>query len=349
MRTRIGPGVRIVMVVAALFLLSWGSFLFIVLPGHFTVGGGEVFGWGLALTAFGLGVRHAFDADHIAAIDNTTRKLVNEGTPAVSVGFWFALGHSTVVVVTVALLSAGLKLVIGLVSDDSSALAAISGIWGPAISGLFLLLIGTLNLSSLAGIHRAFRTIRSGSYSEAELEGQLARRGVMARVLRPFADRIDAPWKMYPVGLLFGLGFDTATTIALFAVGGGTSLVAPWYVVMALPLLFTAGMTLFDTLDGLVMHHSYAWAYSQPLRRVYYSLTITAMSIAIAFSIGGLSLLGLFAGSLTEGPLAWLAALDTTNLGFVVGGVLIATWLASVGYWQLTKSRLRLEADMTLR
>jgi high-affinity nickel-transport protein len=145
---------------------------------------------------------------------------------------------------------------------------------------------------------------------------------------------------MYPVGLLFGLGFDTATTIALFAVGGGTSLVAPWYVVMALPILFTAGMTLFDTLDGLVMHHSYAWAYSQPLRRVYYSLTITAMSIAIAFSIGALSVLGIFARSLKDGPLAWLAALDTADLGFVVAGVLGATWLVAVGYWQLTKRRL---------
>lgn len=227
-------------VIMLLLALGWGLFFIVVLPGDYGLGDNQTFGLGLAFTAFTLGARHAFDADHIAAIDNTTRKLVNEGRQPMSVGFWFALGHSTVVLAAVGLLAAGFNALADQMSDDGSALATISGTWGVIVSGAFLILIGTVNLYSLTKLWRTFRELSTGNYSEAKLEEQLQYRGVFNRVLGPLARRIDKPWKMYPVGLLFGLGFDTATTIGLFVIGSGAALAAPWYVVLVLPILFAA-------------------------------------------------------------------------------------------------------------
>ncbi|MDR3453873.1 MAG: HoxN/HupN/NixA family nickel/cobalt transporter [Rhodoferax sp.] len=323
-------------VVALLMVLGWGTFFIVVLPGSYSLGNHALFGVGLAYTAFTLGIRHAFDADHIAAIDNTTRKLVADGQRPFSVGFWFALGHSTVVIVAVALLAAGLNVLAPQLSDEHSVLASITGVWGVVISGGFLLLIGALNLASLAGIWRVFRQLKAGTYNEAELEMQLQNRGGLNRILGPVARRVDKPWKMYPVGFLFGLGFDTATEISLFVIGGSAALAAPWYVVLVLPILFTAGMTLFDTLDGIVMNRVYEWAHARPVRRIYYNLAVTLMSVTIAFLVGGIGLLGLMAQKLhtQTGLLAWIVSIDLQNFGFVIVGIFLTTWLGAFAYWK---------------
>ena len=329
--------------IAFLLLVGWGMFFAVVLPGQYEVADRAPFGLGLAFTAFILGARHAFDADHIAAVDNTTRKLVGEGSRPVSVGFWFALGHSTVVIVAVTLLAAGLNRLADQISDGDSLLASITGVWGVVVSGLFLLLIGTLNLYSLIGIARVFRQLRSGEYNEAEIEDLLQNRGLLNRVLAPLARQVDRPWKMYPIGVLFGLGFDTATTIGLFVIGGSAALTAPWYVVLVLPVLFTAGMTLFDTLDGIFMHRAYQWAFARPVRKVYYNLMVTGTSVIVAFLVGGVGLLGLVAERMQvdSGPVAWVASVNLENFGFLICGLFAATWLAAVAYWKLGKVEAR--------
>lgn len=324
-------------VVALLMVTGWGGFFFLVLPGDYFVGDHRLFGTGLALTAFTLGMRHAFDADHIAAIDNTTRKLVADGQQPVSVGFWFALGHSTVVVAAVALLAAGLNVLADQISAEDSTLTSVAGLWGPLVSGLFLLLIGTLNLVSLVGIVGILSRAKDGSFDEAELEHQLQNRGGLYRILGPIARSVDRPWKMYPVGLLFGLGFDTATTISLFVIGGSAALTAPWYVVLILPVLFTAGMTLFDSLDGLLMRYAYEWAYDTPIRKVYYNLVVTVMSVAVAFLVAGVCLVGLLADrvDVNTGPLAWVSKFDLGSLGFIMVSIFAVTWGGAVAYWKL--------------
>ncbi|WP_233199839.1 HoxN/HupN/NixA family nickel/cobalt transporter [Cryobacterium sp. N22] len=323
--------------------LGWGMFFVVVLPGNYVLGDHSLFGLGLAITAFTLGIRHAFDADHIAAIDNTTRKLAADGQEPVSVGFWFALGHSTVVVVAVSLLAAGSNVLAAEISDDGSTFTTLAGVWGVVVSGVFLVVIGAVNFVTLRGIWQVFHRMRGGEFDEAQLDKELAARGVLNRILGPLSRRVDAPWKMYPIGVLFGLGFDTATTIGLFVVGGSAALTAPWYVVLVLPILFTAGMTLFDTLDGVVMKRAYAWAYARPVRKVYYNLTVTAMSVAVAFLVGGVGLIGLLADQLKvrSGPLAWVGSLDLENFGFIIVAVLLATWLGSFAYWKLARVEAR--------
>lgn len=332
LKSIIGMGI----VILALFILGWGTFLLVVLPGRYLMAGNVVFGTGLALTAFTLGLRHGFDPDHIAAIDNTTRKLVaDRGHPA-TVGFWFALGHSTVVIITVMLLVAGLDVLAGQITLQHSTLTTVAGIWGVLISGIFLLVIGLINLASLQCIWRVFRGMRSGRLDEAELERLLTHRGVLNRILGPVARRVERPSSMFIVGLLFGLGFDTATTIALFVIGGATSLTAPWYVVLVLPMLFAAGMTLVDTLDGIVMHHAYAWAYAAPARKIYYNLTVTIVSIAIAFLVGGIGLGGLAAKLLhrNAGSSGWLSSIDGSSEGYLIVAFLILVWLLAWTCWK---------------
>ena len=332
--------VAMLAVVAGLMVLGWGTLFVIVLPGHYVAGDGAVFGIGVALTAFVLGMRHGFDADHIAAIDNTTRSLVGtDGRPPVSVGFWFALGHSTVVVVAVALMAAGVNALARQIADEDSVLVAVTGVWGPLISGIFLLLIGTVNLVSLAGIWRVFRRLRRGEYDADRFEVNLRGHGVVARLLSRVTGYIDRPWKMYPVGLLFGLGLDTATTIGLFVIGSGAAMSAPWYVVLVLPVLFAAGMTLFDTVDGIVMSRAYRWAYAQPVRRVYYNLTVTAMSVAVAFLVAAVTLASL------APPQSWLDGLDLEGFGLVIVALLISTWVGAVAYWKVGDVERRYSAN----
>jgi nickel/cobalt transporter (NiCoT) family protein len=328
------PAAAMAAFIVLLLLVGWGMFFGVVLPGNYSVGNNAVFEFGLALAAFSLGIRHAFDADHIAAIDNTTRKLIADGQNPMSVGFWFALGHSTVVIFAVALLATGVATLVPHFSDSNSILAVIAGSWGVLFSGLFLVLIGTLNLASLAGILRARRAAKAGNYDESELESLLQKRGALNRFFGPVARRVDKPWKMYPVGVLFGLGLDTATTVVLLVIGGSAALLAPWYVIMVLPILFTAGMTLFDTLDGVLMNRTYQWAYARPLRKIYYNLTVTIMSIVVAFLVGGMGLIGLIAEHtrLHSGPLAWMASISLDNLGYIIVGLFAVTWLGSRAY-----------------
>jgi nickel/cobalt transporter (NiCoT) family protein len=272
--------------VGALHVLGWGMLLFLVAPAHFTVQG-SVFGVGLGVTAYTLGMRHAFDADHIAAIDNTTRKLVADGRRPMSVGFWFSLGHSSIVFIMVGLLALGVKTLAANVSDENSSLQQWTGVFGTAVSGTFLLLIGLLNLVSLIGIYRIAQRMRGGEVDEDALERELSNRGGLNRLFGPLMAAIRKPWQMYPVGLLFGLGFDTVTEVSLLVIAGGAAVTGlPWYAILVLPILFSAGMSLFDSLDGSLMNFAYDWAFQEPARKIYYNLVITGLSVAVAVLIG---------------------------------------------------------------
>ena len=323
-------------VILGLHLVGWVTLVFIVDPARLSLGS-KAFGIGVGLTAYTLGLRHAFDADHIAAIDNTTRKLMNDGQRPLAVGFFFSLGHSTVVFALAVLLATGVKAIIGPVEDDSSTLHHYTGLIGTSISGAFLYLIAILNIVVLVSILRVFARMRRGDYDEAELEQQLENRGLLNRFLGRFTKSITKSWHMYPVGLLFGLGFDTATEIALLVLAGTSAAAGlPWFAILCLPVLFTAGMCLLDTIDGSFMNFAYGWAFSNPVRKIYYNITITGLSVAVALLIGSIELLGLFAGQLQwRGPFwDWLGGLDLNAVGFVVVGIFVATWAIALLVWR---------------
>jgi high-affinity nickel-transport protein len=330
--TRLGG---MVAAVAALHVAGW-VMLAAALGGHYQISKTAVFGAGTGALAYTLGMRHAFDADHIAAIDNTTRKLVAEGKRPLSVGFFFSLGHSSVVFVLAVLLNFGIRGLDKQVSNDSSGLHTITGVVGTCVSGFFLFLIAAFNIIVLAGIIKVFREMRAGRYDDAELEEQLNKRGLMNRFLGPLARRVDVPWKIYPVGFLFGLGFDTATEIALLvlagtAVAGGL----PFYAILSLPVLFAAGMSLFDTADGCFMNFAYDWAFAKPVRKVYYNLTITGLSVFVAVFIGTIELLGLLSQNAHLNGSFWsfLAGFNINTAGFVIVGVFVVTWIAALCIW----------------
>ncbi len=323
-------------VIVVLHLVGWITLVFIVDPARLSLGG-KAFGIGIGLTAYTLGLRHAFDADHIAAIDNTTRKLMNDGQRPLAVGFFFSLGHSTVVFGLALLLATGVKAIIGPVEDDSSTLHHYTGVIGTSVSGVFLYLIAILNVIVLVGILRVFVRLRRGEYDETELEQQLENRGLLNRFLGRFTKSITRSWHMYPVGLLFGLGFDTATEIALLVLAGTSAAAGlPWYAILCLPVLFTAGMCLLDTIDGSFMNFAYGWAFSSPVRKIYYNITITGLSVAVALVIGSVELLGLFAGQLGwRGAFwNWINNLDLNTVGFVVVGMFVFTWAVAVLVWR---------------
>ncbi|PFX02058.1 High-affinity nickel transport protein [Nocardia farcinica] len=325
--------------VVALHVIGWGTLLLFVVPGHQVVQG-AVFGVGLGVTAYTLGMRHAFDADHIAAIDNITRKLIAEhpGRRVHSVGFWFALGHSSVVFALVALLAFGVRALARNLEDDGSALQQWTGLWGTSVSGLFLITIGLLNLVSLLAIWRVFRRMRRGEYDEARLERALDDRGLLNRILAPVVRLVRAPWHMYPVGLLFGLGFDTVTEVGLLVIAGGAAATdLPWYSILVLPVLFSAGMTLFDSLDGSFMTHAYDWAFAQPVRKIYYNLVVTGLSVAVALLIGGQEIISIFVERLDieSGLIAWIGHLDIGELGYIIVGLFVATWAVAYAVWRL--------------
>jgi high-affinity nickel-transport protein len=323
-------------VIVVLHLVGWITLVFIVDPARLSLGG-KAFGIGVGLTAYTLGLRHAFDADHIAAIDNTTRKLMNDGQRPLAVGFFFSLGHSTVVFGLALLLATGVKAIIGPVEDDSSTLHHYTGLIGTSVSGVFLYLIAILNVIVLVGILRVFVRLRRGEYDETELEQQLENRGLLNRFLGRFTKSITTSWQMYPVGLLFGLGFDTATEIALLVLAGTSAAAGlPWYAILCLPVLFTAGMCLLDTIDGSFMNFAYGWAFSSPVRKIYYNITITGLSVAVALVIGSVELLGLFAGQLGwRGAFwNWINNLDLNAVGFVVVGMFVFTWAVAVLVWR---------------
>ncbi len=325
-----------VVTVVGLNVVGWGM-LALAAGGNYHINRTEVFGFGTGLLAYTLGMRHAFDADHISAIDNTTRKLLNDGKRPLSVGFFFSLGHSSVVFFLAVVLNFGIRGLDQQVKNGSSSLQHTTNIIGTLVSSFFLFLIAAINIVILVGILKIFRAMRGGVYDEAELERQLNSRGLMMRVLGPLSRRVDTPWKMYPIGFLFGLGFDTATEVALLVLAG-TAVVGglPFYAILSLPILFAAGMSLFDTMDGCFMNFAYDWAFAKPVRKVYYNLTITGLSVFVAMFIGGIEALGLVAqdGHLNGGFWSFMQNFNINKAGFVIVGVFVLTWMVALAIWR---------------
>ena len=345
-----------------LFLHALGFLVFIafVVPSHY-----KGLGFGVAVTAYTLGLRHAFDADHISAIDNTTRKVMNErvGTDKprpCSFGFFFSLGHSTIVVAIGIGIIIAEKTVYPAVSNNGSGLERFGGLFGTVVSASFLFLIGLLNLVILAGIAKVFRAMRRGQYNEEELERHLENRGFFYRFLGKWLRTINKEWQMYPVGVVFGMGFDTATEVALLLTVAilSSSGHIPWYAILCLPLLFTAGMSLMDTTDGMFMNVAYGWAFFNPVRKVYYNLAITGLSVAICFFIGAVETLGLLpyeikSLSQTRGFWGIMYNFNINTAGFVIVGMFIVTWSVAMLIWRYGhieekwSARLRVSASPT--
>jgi len=323
-----------------LHAIGFAVFIAYVLPAHY-----KFFGVGLCVTAYTLGLRHAFDADHISAIDNTTRKSMNqrkEDEPRpFGYGYFFSLGHSTIVIAIGAGLIIAVKRVLPAVTHSNSSLESFGGTFGTIVSAAFLFLIGVLNLVILAGILKVFRSMRRGQYDEAELERQLENRGFFYRFFGRWMNTINKEWQMYPVGVVFGMGFDTATEVALLT---ATALAAsehiPWQAIICLPILFTAGMTLMDTTDGLFMNLAYGWAFFNPVRKVFYNMAITGLSVAICFFIGGIETLSLipqdFPRSFSQSGGFWgfMYNFDINKAGFVIVGMFIITWAVAIAIWR---------------
>ncbi len=322
-----------------LHVLGFGIFFAFVVPAHY-----KGLGIGVAVLAYTLGLRHAFDADHISAIDNTTRKLLGDGKRPLSVGYFFSLGHSSIVVAIGVGIVVAEKTVYGAVSHGKSALEQFGGVFGTSVSAGFLYLIAVMNVVILLGIVKVFRSMRHGEYDEEELERQLQSRGFFYRFFGKWMKAITKEWQMYPVGVLFGLGFDTATEVALLAT---TALLAssglPWYAIMCLPILFTAGMAILDTIDGCFMNVAYGWAFLNPVRKVYYNLAITGLSVTICFFIGTVEVLGLLPTELHLHGQFWrdMSGFNINTAGFVIVGLFLVTWAAAVAFWRLGKVEQR--------
>ncbi|MBR7825240.1 HoxN/HupN/NixA family nickel/cobalt transporter [Actinospica sp. MGRD01-02] len=326
----------IALVVLAINGSGWGIYVFTVMPHHFAYAKLGV-GLGVAVTAWTLGARHAFDADHISAIDNVTRKLMSDGERPIAVGFVFALGHSSIVVAVGVGITVAAKAVFGALVDPNSTYETLGGTIGTITAAGFLYLIAALNLVVLAGIAKVFKQMRRGDLDEEELERQLQARGLMWRFFGRFMRSITKTWQMYLVGCAFGIGFDTATEVVLLAATAYAATSGlPFYAVLALPLLFSGGMTLFDTLDGCFMNFAYGWAFAKPVRKVYYNLVITGLSIAAAFIIGTVEMLGVLTGELhlSGGFWDYMADFDINRAGFTIAGLFAATWIAAVLVWR---------------
>lgn len=312
--------------VGLMHLLGWGVLLLVVVPQYPKL-------LGPGILAYTLGLRHAFDADHIAAIDNTTRKFLQEGKKQLGVGFYFSLGHSTIV----ALMALALAVAARAAREELPTLQGIGGVIGTTVSGLFLYLIGILNLIVLIGIFRVFREMRRGQYDSAKLERQLTSRGFANRFFRSLFGSVRSSWQMYPLGVLFGLGFDTASEIALLALSAGAaSSGVPVLGIMVLPLLFASGMCLMDTADGAFMAQAYDWAFANPIRKVYYNLTVTGLSVAVALFIGTVELFQVSTSGLDLGGgiLGFVQNLDFGYLGYIVVGMFLAAWAISYLVWR---------------
>jgi nickel/cobalt transporter (NiCoT) family protein len=295
-------------------------------PGHPVLGG-------LAVLAYSFGLRHAFDADHISAIDNTTRKLLADGGKPLGVGFFFSLGHSTIVFA----LSIGLAIAAGAVHTALPSLQFYGGTIGAAVSGVFLWTIGILNLVVLLGVIGVGRELRSGRYDEATLEKRLLERGLMSRFFARPLRFVRQSRQMYPIGVLFGLGFDTATEVGLLAITAGAAtghIPAP--AILALPTLFAAGMSMMDTADGVFMSKAYAWAFASPVRKVYYNITVTSLSVFVALLIGTIELGQVVSDKLglTGGFWNWLQSIDFGSLGYVIVALFALTWLVALAIWR---------------
>jgi high-affinity nickel-transport protein len=354
--------------IVLLHVVGFFVLLGLVAPQHYQLGGTHpVFNAGVGVLAYTFGLRHAFDADHIAAVDNTTRKLLADNAAVeeaallagaepirsrrpLSVGFWFSLGHSTIVFGLAFLLSVGVKALAGQVKDGASPLHSATGVIGASVSGVFLWVLGILNLAVLVGIMKVFRELRHGRFDEAGLEEQLNKRGFMNRFLNGLTRSVRKPWHIYPVGILFGLGFDTATEVGLLVLAGGVAaLNMPFYAILVLPILFAAGMCLADTVDGVFMNAAYGWAFAKPVRKVFYNITITSISVAVALIIGTIELVGVLAhqANITTGPLAAIADINLDYAGYGIVGLFFGAWLVALAVWHFGRIDERWSADLS--
>ncbi|HKW59949.1 MAG TPA: HoxN/HupN/NixA family nickel/cobalt transporter [Candidatus Dormibacteraeota bacterium] len=312
--------------VGVLHAVGWGLLLLYGAshPGFLALGG----------LAYTFGLRHAFDADHISAIDNTTRKLLQSGRKPVSVGFFFSLGHSTVVFLIAVALGLAVKWIVQGVVSDNGQLRSIGGAVGTTVSGTFLVLIGILNLVILLDIVRVYRKMRRGEFDRDGLEHELISGGVMTRLFGRIFRVIEHSWQMYPVGFLFGLGFDTASEVALLAISAGAAAQGvPFGAVVSLPLIFAAGMSLMDTMDGAFMSKAYSWAFASPIRKVFYNLTVTSLSVFVALFVGLVELAQVVIDRLDlKGPLfQGIASFDLVGkLGYVIVAAFVVTWVAAL-------------------
>ena len=349
--------------IVLLHVVGFALLFGLVVPHHYQLGNSGLFGASVGLLAYTFGLRHAFDADHIAAVDNTTRKLLTDnamketaGIPPsrirrpLSVGFWFSLGHSTIVFGLAVLLSLGVKALAAPVENDNSALHSVTGVIGASVSGVFLWVLGIINLAVLLGIVKVFREMRTGGFNEQQLEEQLNRRGLMNRLLNGLTKSVRKPWQIYPIGLLFGLGFDTATEVGLLVLAGGAAAFnLPFYAVLVLPILFAAGMCLADTVDGVFMNAAYSWAFAKPVRKVFYNITITAISVAVALIIGSIELLRVLAdrAKINSGPIAAIAGINLDYAGYGIVALFLASWLAALLVWRLGRIEEKWSAHLT--
>ena len=324
----------------ALLHISGALLMWAATSGNYKLADGSVFGWGTAALAYTLGMRHAFDADHISAIDNTTRKLMADGQRPLGVGFFFSLGHSSVVAALAIILNFGIAALGTQLKDQNSSLHHYTGLIGVSVSGSFLMLIAILNLIVMVSIIKVFMKMRQGAYSEAELEKHLDSRGFFMRFFGPIARRIDKSWKMYPLGLLFGLGFDTATEVGLLVLAGSSVIAGlPWWAIISLPLFFAGGMSLLDTIDGSFMNFAYGWAFSKPVRKVYYNIIITALSVGTALFIGGLELSQVLSQQLNLSGGYWDFAnnLNLNSAGYFIVATFAVVWAIALLVWRFGK------------
>jgi nickel/cobalt transporter (NiCoT) family protein len=311
--------------VGLLHVAGWGILLLYGLghPAFLALGG----------LAYTFGLRHAFDADHISAIDNTTRKLLQDGRRPVGVGFFFSLGHSTVVLLVAGALGLAVKWLIDGVINDGGTLRNIGGVVGTLVSGGFLIAIGVLNLIILLDIVRMYRRMRAGRYDRHELEHELATGGFMTRFFGRLFRVIDHSWQMYPVGFLFGLGFDTASEVALLAISAGAAAKGlPFAAIISLPLIFAAGMSLMDTADGAFMAKAYSWAFASPMRKIFYNLTMTSLSVAVALFVGVVELVQVLiqALNLRGGVFGAIAGFDLLGrAGYFIVAAFVLAWAAA--------------------
>jgi len=319
--------------IALLYVVGWGLFAhYNSIPQLHNLSGsdGKLIYAGAGTLAFTFGLRHAFDADHISAIDDTTRYLLQKGKRPLGVGFFFSLGHSTVVFAFVT----AIAFIASKATAFQESFQGTGGIIGTVVSGSFLYLIAALNLAVLGGIIKMWRQAKRGEYSPEDLDQLLANRGFMNRIFKGRYNKfINNSWQMYPVGLLFGLGFDTASQVGLLAVAGSP------LAIIALPILFAAGMSTMDTLDGVFMSKAYGWAFVTPIRKIYYNITTTSLSIFVAFVIGTIELLGLLSdqAGLTGQPWDFLGSIDINLAGRVIVGIFLIVWIGAILYYKAAK------------
>ena len=319
--------------IALIHLVGWGALL--------AYGAGHPAFIALGGLAYTFGLRHAFDADHISAIDNTTRKLLQDGSKPMGVGFFFSLGHSTVVFLIALALGFAVKAFVTSVVSDNGQLRNIGGLVGTSVSGVFLILIGLLNLMILIDILRVYRRMQAGQYDRRSLAHELVAGGVLTRVFGRLFRLVSNSWQMYPIGFLFGLGFDTASEVALLAISAGAAAQhLPFLAVLSLPLIFAAGMSLMDTADGAFMAKAYSWAFSNPIRKVFYNLTVTSLSVVVALFVGAVEVAQIVIQvlGLRGGPFDAIAGFNFIGAaGLLIVGLFIVTWIAAFTYFRLAR------------